>query len=95
MNDKVPPALEARPELPVHLEFYFEAWQRLSQSRSMGMSGPSPISFQAMTEYCRVYGLSNKASITKFVDYLQALDGHFIQEQTNNESDADNSEDSD
>ncbi len=79
-NKPLPPSIQNAPILNAGLEFYFEAFLKLSSCRPQGFSGVSPIPWDKMVEYCRVYDLDEDA-FYDFEDTMRALDGLYIKDK--------------
>jgi hypothetical protein len=72
----VPERLKNAPELPLDLQFYFEAFCELNSCRQMGFAaGPIPIT--AIFAYSEHYGLS-AIEEQDLIYYVQVLDRKFL-----------------
>jgi hypothetical protein len=64
------------PELYEGLRFFFEAFQTLCTSRTIGME-PNPISFGDMITYCQLYGLDGEET-EDFIYFIGAMDSVWL-----------------
>jgi hypothetical protein len=52
-----PKAIAARPELPSHLGWLWDAFRELSTDRQIGFDGPGPIPFLSIDCYATRFGI--------------------------------------
>lgn len=64
-------------ELPAGGEWLLATFNRLTQTRGQGMSGPLPITFSEIRAYCDLYG---EAMTPWELDTLRQMDAAYIEE---------------
>jgi len=63
-----------RPELYEDMRPAWEAFRALSQSRSLGMSAPNPITAADIEAYLRLHGITDEETLVEVYDAVRALD---------------------
>lgn len=70
--------LDYKPEITLDIVWYWQAFQRLHQSRGSSGFGPSPISISDIKDYCEVHNITSTDEVCQVVDYIQAMDSVYI-----------------
>lgn len=73
----IPDRLKNAPELPLDLQFYFEAFCELNSCRSVGFA-PGPIPITAIFAYAEHYGVTGFEE-QDLIYYVQVLDRKFLE----------------
>lgn len=71
-------ALNDRPDFPLGLELFWEAWIILGRSRGSGFSGPEPIAVGDALAWLDTAGYSETAQI-EILSLIQELDQAYIE----------------
>ena len=77
----LPAHLANAPELLPGLDFYYEAFQRLTTSRLMGYASCGPIPYAAISGYCKDEGIEGEMREDLFY-HVERLDAAYISFQT-------------
>lgn len=72
----------SRPELPLHLAFYMDAFWTLTGDRPMGFA-LGPIPFTAMATYARQYGIDRRDEFDRFARLMRMLDNVYLEAAPN------------
>lgn len=73
------PALENRPALTLWTAGDYEAFQKLSSSRPLGMGGAGSIPISEISAYCALYRMEDLDDVDRFVTMIKALDSEYLQ----------------
>jgi hypothetical protein len=76
-TNKIPPALERRPETTLELRFYLESFFKLSNFRTAGFSSVGPIQLPDILAYAEMLGYTSLEDRLFFVDMISALDNEY------------------
>lgn len=80
-----PKALDNKPKVPQHLNYYVRAFWTLSSRRQIGMA-LSPISLSDIVSYLTIYPWYD---IDKFIDYTVKMDSIFLEHHNNDRQEID------
>lgn len=73
-----PAALRDRPELTIWQVGYFNAFQKVTSSRNVSMSGPLPIPGSEIESHCNLYKIHDVEKIETLHDRISFLDGVYL-----------------
>lgn len=71
-------ALDRRPYLDPHLQFYMDAFSVLDRGREVGMGGPRGISFPDIDAYASRYGIDSLSFFERFLRLIMAMDDAYL-----------------
>ncbi len=72
------PTLEDEPELFSHLHWAWEAFSELNYRRGLSMSGPIPISMEAIEAYARFRDITASGERDRLLRYIRVLDQEWM-----------------
>ena len=75
---KVPPALQARPEITQDVGFYIECFYFLSRFRSSSGFGPNPLSLLDIETYARKIGYTTTEDFLFFAEVMNSCDQVYL-----------------
>lgn len=78
----VPERIKNAPDLIPGLEFYYEAFCRLTTSRMLGAGGLGPIPYAAIDNYCRAEEIYDPELREDLFYHVEKLDLEYIKWQT-------------
>lgn len=78
-DGKAPPALVDKPSIPAHLQFAWGAFWALSNDRQIGFGVLGPISFSAIDQYARRYGVTGTDEFDRLAALVRAMDGAWLE----------------
>lgn len=73
----LPAALEAQPDIPEHLSFFWDAFWALNGDRPLGFGIPGPIAWTAIDRFAARAGIADGAQFERIVRFVRALDGEW------------------
>lgn len=71
-------ALDRRPHLEPHLQFYMDAFSILDRGREVSMAGPRGISFPDIDVFARRYGIDSLSFFERFLRLIMAMDDAYL-----------------
>jgi len=73
--------IQELPEVPLHAEWLWIAYTRLSRRRMTTSAGAQPISMSEIEAYARYYDISARSDREALVEVITALDDVFMEHQ--------------
>lgn len=75
---ETPPALLSQPILTQFEQPYFDAFQKLSGSRTWTIGGPAPIPLSEINAYFGLYGIDDEDERDTHIQIIRFLDAHYL-----------------
>lgn len=73
----LPAALEAQPDIPEHLSFFWDAFWALNGDRPLGFGLPGPILWASIDRFADRAGVLDGDQFGRLVRFIRVMDGEW------------------